>query len=217
MVPWKRHTTRPDWAGQAAVALALVCIVVACGRAHSAPAHGTKTIEIRPDGTIVTSRNGKVIDVDRHTLSAPRSYAKARPATPPAERVHGAIESARAAAGPVTQAGQPSAAASAPHSLREQPAPALPESRRVGWRELVGILLLLTAFLAFFTSYCLLLVAAFQQSPGWGLALVFLPPIASLIFLTLHFDRARLAFQVAVLGGVLLLLTLGLAVVFHTA
>jgi hypothetical protein len=198
------------------VTLVLVCIVAAGGRAHSAPAHGAKTIEIRPDGTIVTSRNGKVVDVDRHTLSAPPPAAKAKPRTVqhPMPSAQGQSEVRGAASAPAVEEGSKTATSSVLRSLRTHPEPDVAAKRAtMTARDLAWILPLILAILMFFTSYCLFLVAAFQESPWWGLAVTFIP-IASLVFLIVHFDKARMAVLAAVLGAVLLALTVGALLCF---
>lgn len=58
----------------------------------------------------------------------------------------------------------------------------------------------------------MVLVAAFRESIGWGFAVLFLSPIASLIFIFSHWEEAKPAFLVHLLG--ILLFGGSMAVVF---
>ena len=58
---------------------------------------------------------------------------------------------------------------------------------------LIGLGLTLLGYVAF-------VIAAFRRSILWGLAVMFLPPFAPLVFLLLHWQRARNAAHLILWG-----------------
>jgi hypothetical protein len=165
MGPRKRLVPPGGSGCKAAFTLAVLAMVAAAAPADGA--EGPKTISIRPDGTIVTSRNGKVVEVDRRTLSAPPPGTKAKPRVakaPASNAPAGTASGGAAAASSGTQ--EPGAApTSVPHSLRTPPEPSPAATHTaMTWLDLARYLLIFTSLLVFFASYCLLLVAGFQQS-----------------------------------------------------
>ena len=205
-----------DTGARLACSLAFLAIVLAAARSEGAPGRAAKTISIQDDGTIVTYQNGKIVDVDRRTLSAPQPESKARTRITKSatDRGRGSTRASEAAAAPASNPGADLPPAPVLHSLRTHPEPDVPAKRATTTaRDLAWILPLILAMLLFLTSYCLFLVAAFQESPWWGLAVAFLP-IASLVFLIVHFDKARMALLAAVLGAVLLALSMGVLLRF---
>ncbi len=56
-----------------------------------------------------------------------------------------------------------------------------------------GLVLVLFGYLAF-------VVAAFRTGLLWGLAVLFLPPVAALVFLLLHWRRAQNGFYLMLWG-----------------
>ena len=53
-------------------------------------------------------------------------------------------------------------------------------------------------------GYVVFLVAAFRRSLLWGLAVLFLPPLAALAFLLLHWRRAQSGFYLMLWGWALI-------------
>jgi len=71
---------------------------------------------------------------------------------------------------------------------------------------LVGIVM---AWLLLFVGHVMLLVAAFREGPGWGLAVLFVGPIAVMIFTFSHWEEAKRGFLVQLAGVVLIGLSFG--------
>ena len=66
-------------------------------------------------------------------------------------------------------------------------------------------------FIAILVGGIWLLVAAFQESVLWGLALFFFPGIVSIAFLILHPERAWRPFMLQIVGVVMFFVGVALA------
>lgn len=64
---------------------------------------------------------------------------------------------------------------------------------------LVGTALVLLGLALVLVGELLFLVAAFRESLGWGLLLLFVPPLA-LLFLILHWSKAKAGFVLQLWG-----------------
>ncbi len=64
---------------------------------------------------------------------------------------------------------------------------------------MVGTALLLLGLALVLIGELIFLVAAFRESLGWGLLLLFVPPL-SLLFLVLHWQKAKAGFFLQVWG-----------------
>jgi hypothetical protein len=62
--------------------------------------------------------------------------------------------------------------------------------------------LMVIGYLVLFIGSLMFLIAAFRESILWGLACVFFAP-ASLLFLVTHWEQARTAFAIQILGFIL--------------
>lgn len=67
----------------------------------------------------------------------------------------------------------------------------------------LGLVLLAAGLLISFIASVMMLVAAFSQHVGWGLGILFFPPV-SLLFLFMCWQRARKPFMWSVAGSLLL-------------
>lgn len=65
---------------------------------------------------------------------------------------------------------------------------------------MIATLLVLAGFALLLVGAIAFLIAAFRESVLWGLAVLFLPGIVSLIFLILHWDRAKDSFFLQLYG-----------------
>ncbi len=66
-----------------------------------------------------------------------------------------------------------------------------------------GVALIVAGSILGLVSSILLLVAGFRVSVGWGIALLFIPGLAALLFLVLHWPEARAAFLAGLAAFVL--------------
>jgi hypothetical protein len=198
---WYRSAMRvlPFIAALAFMASLFLAYVGSPAAAAKPQAGREKIIAIQPDGTIVTSQSGKVVEVDKTTLAPDRPHTPASHRPRLARR--GAIDGSPKGRPirPVADSIPPSRTdAIVPHSLRT-PESVSPPSPRLTWKHAVSIVLLYTALVVLFFCYLMLLAGAFSVSIAWGALVLVLPVLGGLIFAAGHWAQARTACLVMVL------------------
>ncbi|MBM4149658.1 MAG: hypothetical protein FJ224_11560 [Lentisphaerae bacterium] len=65
---------------------------------------------------------------------------------------------------------------------------------------IVAVVLYIVGFITMAVGGIMLIVAAFKKSVGWGLAVLFLSPLAAFVFVAMNWQEARKAFMIQTAG-----------------